>query len=353
LNTERSYRQLAVLLTDFGEAELGLEAIEEALVLVEPYLDEPGFAKSKTNSVQTKAGILRVLKEDELAEEAIHAGEKSTPQSVFDQAKNYFQLGVTKSISGKFPESIVDFELALSMFDLLQATDAERYPDLEAYIAKTHFHFACSEMGLELLGESKFRFRTALTWFESNLEQLPPNHNREPAIINIARCYLQLARLAQAQLKLDTFDADQKVRLLAESRDCFDRAEVGFQSLVELNPMLNGGWGQLAMVLELRIRLETEQADCEAASGFAETFGELFARTPERVREYQIIGRILVESRIRVAKLMVVEGQIANAIRQLDLTKSLLEELVEKFPGNERLESLWESYDDLLAEISG
>ena len=209
---------------------------------------------------------------------------------------------------------------------------------------------ACTEMHLDMLDECKTRFETALAHFEVILEGLPANHKKDLPLINVARCHLQLARVARGQLSMDEYDASQKVELLAEARDGFDRAAFGFQSLLDINPLINSGWGQLAMVYELRVRLETEQKYLTGSSLIAGKFDKMFRKTPERVREYRIIGRILAESRLKVAKVMIELDQIEDATKQLHLTKSLLVELIEKYPGVAKLDAAMATCKELLAE---
>ena len=352
LQTAKVYSQWAELLNELTETKLALDMIEQSIELVEPYIDEPEFAESKIDSIHVKSGLLRVLKKYDEAEETILAGRDSTPQELFGKAKNYFQLGITKTLNKDSKGAIVDFELALTMLESLQLAEEVDQGEVESYFAKVNYHFACAEMNLDLIEECKARFHTALTYFDAILKNLSPEHKSEKSLIDVARCHLQLARVARGQLTMDEYDEEEKLEWLAQSRDHFDQAESGFLKLLDINPLINGGWGQLAMVYELRTRLETEQKDLAGSVLVADKFDKMFRATPERVREYRIIGRILAESRLKVAKTMIELDQIDAATKQLGQTKSLLDELVEQYPGVAKIDAAMATCKELLKEHS-
>ena len=94
-----------------------------------------------------------------------------------------------------------------------------------------------------------------------------------------------------------------------------------------------------------------QQLNKQLAESAADRFAILFDELPEDLIERRIIGRILSESRIKIARMLIEIDNEPAAIEQLNTSLELLDQLMETYPGVERLATTREECHALLDEL--
>lgn len=343
LQTAHAYRQFATVLNDLSEYDEALDAINSAIELVEPSQGEENFESSKMASVRVKSAILTYSQRPEEAIAALNEAETNTELPLLELARNRMQDGVAKMNADRLDDAIVDFETALVIYESI---DDPHITDLE--MARLFLFYGVTEMKMNRLDEAEQKVDSARSIFESTHLEKTTNTD---ALENDARCNLQLARIKRAQFQVIEEPSEADLQLVEDSRAYFDRAVTLYKRLIEQQPLLFRAHGSLTMTYEIRLRLEVEQQDKDFAIRFANEFQQLFDNLPDQVKERPIIGRILAESRIKVAKMLIEIDEAQAAQEQLKPCQNLLQNLIREYPQVDRLDSLKNECEQLLKNL--
>ncbi len=339
-----AHRRFAELLHDLGEYEQGLEAVGQSLELVKDLEGDPEFAKLRMASIRVKSSILNAMQLKEEAVKTLVGAIKDTQQTVIDEARNAFQLGMSRLQQKNHDEAVLEFENAQALFGSLDGAHC-----LTNEIALTDLYGGIAEMELGHLKRAKTKLLVALDSF-SEIHAAGPA--KEDPIESAARCHTTLARVARRKFNSIENPASEDFEVVEESRFHFDRAAELFLKVINLNPLKSRVHGQLAMTYEIWIRLEVEQGNSRQAIQVMERFADLYQIIPMSLRERPIVGRILVESRLKIAGMLVEKGETDAAVNQLRKCQLFLRTLREDYPGVDRLKDLSQQCDRLLENAS-
>ncbi len=340
--TALAHRRFAELLHDLGEFEIGLRAVEESLELVDSLTDEPEFAKLRMESIRVKSTILNAMQLKEEAIKTLVEATKDIEQTAIDDARNAFQLGMSRLRQQQHDEAVLEFENAQALFNALDGGHV-----LANEIALTDLYCGKAEMELGNFDRAKTKLLAALDSFSAIHTSSPA---KEDPIECAARCHMTLARVARRKFNETENPASEDFEGVEEARLHFDRAAKLFLELIDLNPLKSRTHGQLAATYEIWIRLEVEQGSGRQAKQVMDRFADLYQIIPVSLRERPIVGRILVESRLKIAGMFLEKGEMDAAVDQLRKGQLFLGTLMADYPGVERLEDLREQCDRLVNE---
>ncbi|MEM7457236.1 MAG: hypothetical protein AAF456_23035, partial [Planctomycetota bacterium] len=340
------YRQSQVQ-ADLLDFENALKSVDDALFVVEPFEGSADTAELSIRLTDHRIGVLRSLDRIEEAHVAIEEQDQNAFQNDSQRAANLFQSGMLKLRNEADLEgAISDFEASIELYLDLSVESAHGF---EYEIGVSELYCGTAEMYLDNLSEARRRLESAIILFNSLLEHSPGS---SAVVDRLATAHLQSGRVLHGELRLEGLPVANDLPLLADCREHFDSAAAFLKQAMELNDTIQGAYGRLAVVYEMRVKLETEQCSEDCGVSVTEAYAGMFEDVPDENPSRRIIGRVLGESYLRVCRALIETGDEEGATEQLDHCEQLISLLSETYPGVEEIESVREQCSTLRNQIT-
>lgn len=341
LQTARAHKRLSRVQNELYQNQEALDALNQALAIVEPYQSEIEFQELFKAIHDARAGTLRRLNREDEAEQSVDEITQKSDAGSEDAANAHFQTGMLHLKKQ-------DYESAIEQYSQAEEIYRASGPYSKFALSRTILFHGLAALSSNDFEIAKERTEEAL---ELLLELKESDQGGSVRILqDIGRCRLHLAQISLAQLRQLELPVEPQLPLLHLCRQQFNEAADAFGDAVVADQTVVASYGMQAMVYEIFIKLETEQNSDDAGREPLIEFHQLYQTIDPSIPFRVIAGRILAESELRVAQALISRGDVEDGLAQLQGLQNFLNALMIEFPGVEKIEKINQECSALLGE---
>lgn len=322
----RAYNRLTKLLVDLAAFKDALSAIEKSISLSDGCMDDENVAKLHTRATQMKASVLTLLDQNEEAIKIVSSTMK--PANGPDKSSlkkspppaSLFSIAMAKLDMKKFTEAIDAFDKSLEVLD-------ESGSKMDVFQrGKTLLYRGRAEMELSQFEKALESTQEALACYK----QIGHTHESYANVIeDSSRCYLQQSEILLSQIP-DGAETNEKRAFTKRAIEPLRSARVAFEELIQKNDLVQRYWGQLAYCYFLQLKLELELEDTDEMVATLKTFDQWVATVPDKNVHRDDIREVLIQYRVKLAKLYRRLGDSTLAKAQVKMGASQVEAFLQQ-----------------------